>query len=305
MQDRLRRAHDEGRLDLVEFDERVRTVWAARTRGELAGLTADLPLPGPAPARGGVFSAKPGGVAMRVLTLVWISIVVVNLTVWGIVSLTIDEPVYPWWLWVAAPAGSVLAVLYAAGIGPPGADRSRTGPIRARSIAEPLTPQKHFRKAAVMTEPDLGPRRQVVAPTVLRPERPEIDGLLRAVARGDERGVRPALRPGRAAGVRAGPSRAARPGTGRGDGPGGARRGLAHRGPVRPGARNRPLVGLTIAHRRAVDRVRSEQASADRMQRVGGGVGRHPLRRGGGPGRRPVGAPAGAPLPRRSHRAAA
>jgi hypothetical protein len=57
--------------------------------------------------------------AMRVLTLVWLSVVVVNLTVWGIVSLTLDEPVYPWWLWVAAPAGSVLAVLYAVGIGRP------------------------------------------------------------------------------------------------------------------------------------------------------------------------------------------
>ena len=119
VQERLRRAHDEGRLDLVEFDERVRTLWATRTRGDLAGITADLPPPAPAPARGGVFSATPGGMAMRVLTLVWVSVVVVNLTVWGIVSLTLDEPVYPWWLWVAAPAGSVLAVLYAAGIGRP------------------------------------------------------------------------------------------------------------------------------------------------------------------------------------------
>ena len=121
VQDRLRRAHDEGRLDLVEFDERVRTLWAARTRGDLAHITADLPAPAPTPvpARRGVFSPTPGGVAMKVLTLVWLSIVVVNLTVWGIVSLTLDEPVYPWWLWVAAPAGSVLAVLYAAGIGRP------------------------------------------------------------------------------------------------------------------------------------------------------------------------------------------
>lgn len=119
VQDRLRRAHDEGRLDLVEFDERVRTLWAARTRGDLAPITADLPSPPPAPARGRVFSATPGGTAMRVLTLVWLSVVVVNLTVWGIVSLTVDGPVYPWWLWVTAPTGSVLAVLYAAGIGRP------------------------------------------------------------------------------------------------------------------------------------------------------------------------------------------
>jgi hypothetical protein len=119
VQDRLRRAHGEGRLDLAEFDERVRAVWAARTRGDLAHVTADLPAPSPVPSRPGIFSATPGGVAMRVLTLVWLSAVVVNLTIWGIVSLTLDEPVHPWWLWVAAPAGSVLAVLYAAGIGRP------------------------------------------------------------------------------------------------------------------------------------------------------------------------------------------
>lgn len=119
VQERLRRALDEGRLDLVEFDERVRTLWATRTRGDLARITADLPAPAAPAGRAGVFSATPGGMAMRVLTLVWLSVVVVNLTVWGIVSLTLDEPVYPWWLWVAAPAGSVLVVLYAAGIGRP------------------------------------------------------------------------------------------------------------------------------------------------------------------------------------------
>ena len=48
VQDLLRRAHDVGQLDLTEFDERVRTVWASRTRGELARITADLPAPPPA-----------------------------------------------------------------------------------------------------------------------------------------------------------------------------------------------------------------------------------------------------------------
>jgi len=70
VQERLRRAHDEGRLDLVEFDERVRTLWATRTRGDLARITADLPAPAAPVGRAGVFSATPGGMAMRVLTLV-------------------------------------------------------------------------------------------------------------------------------------------------------------------------------------------------------------------------------------------
>ncbi len=119
VQDRLRRAHDVGELDLYEFDERVAAVWAARTRGELARVTADLPEPATPPARPGVFTASPGGVTMRVLTIVWLGVVTLNLTIWGIVALTTGEAVYPWWLWVAGPPGAVLAVLYAAGIGRP------------------------------------------------------------------------------------------------------------------------------------------------------------------------------------------
>lgn len=68
VQNRLRRAHEVGQLDLYEFDERVRSVWAARTRRELASVTADLPAPPPGPGRRPVFSATPGGVTMRVLT---------------------------------------------------------------------------------------------------------------------------------------------------------------------------------------------------------------------------------------------
>jgi Domain of unknown function (DUF1707) len=48
--DRLRTAAAEGRLDPDELDERVGQVYAARTHGELARLTADLPVPAPAPA---------------------------------------------------------------------------------------------------------------------------------------------------------------------------------------------------------------------------------------------------------------
>jgi hypothetical protein len=117
--DRLRRAHDEGRLDLIEFDERVQAVWAARTRGELARVAADLPAPAPEPRRPGVFSATPGGTAMRVLTTVWLGMLAVNLAIWGVLTLTLDVPIYPWWLWVGVPSGTVLAVLYATGIGRP------------------------------------------------------------------------------------------------------------------------------------------------------------------------------------------
>ena len=47
---RLQHAHGEGRLTLVEYEERAAQVWAARTRGELEALTRDLPAGDPPPA---------------------------------------------------------------------------------------------------------------------------------------------------------------------------------------------------------------------------------------------------------------
>jgi Domain of unknown function (DUF1707) len=123
VQDRLRRAHDIGQLDLGEFDERVKSVWAARTRGELERVTADLPAPASEAGRRPVFSDTGGGTTMRVLTIIWGSLAAVNLTVWGLIALSTGSFVYPWWLWVALPPGVALAVLYAAGIGRPPRER--------------------------------------------------------------------------------------------------------------------------------------------------------------------------------------
>jgi hypothetical protein len=122
VQERLRQAVGDGQLDLHDFDSRVQSVWAARTRGELARVTRDLPEPPPPPPpapRHRVFSDDDAGRAMRVLTIIWASIVSINLVAWGLVSLTSAELVYPWWIWVTGPPGAVLAVLYAFGIGRP------------------------------------------------------------------------------------------------------------------------------------------------------------------------------------------
>lgn len=118
-QERLRRAHDAGQLDLTEFDERVAAVWAARTRAELASSTADLAETAPAPAGRRVFSDSGGGTAMRVLTIIWACLSSVALVSWGVVALSADDDVDPWWLWVAGPSAAVLLVLYVAGIGRP------------------------------------------------------------------------------------------------------------------------------------------------------------------------------------------
>ena len=122
--ERLRVAQSVGQLDIHEFDERVQSVWAARTRGELERVTADLPVPPPAAAAPGrrtarrVFSDDGGGITMRILSIIWLASLAVNVVVWGLVSATNDEVIYPWPIWLA-PAGVVLLVLYVAGIGRP------------------------------------------------------------------------------------------------------------------------------------------------------------------------------------------
>jgi hypothetical protein len=126
VQGRLQQAQGEGVLDIGEYDERLQALWASKTRGELARLTADLPELTPArpPERRSerrIFSDTGGGTAMRVLAIIFSCIFAVNVLTWGIVSVTNGDLIYPWFLWTLTP-GVVLAVLYAAGIGRPRAD---------------------------------------------------------------------------------------------------------------------------------------------------------------------------------------
>ncbi|MFC5951722.1 DUF1707 domain-containing protein [Pseudonocardia lutea] len=119
----LQWAQGEGLLDLGEYDTRSRDVWEARTRGDLDRLVRDLPVaPARLPeagARRRVFSDTGGGTAMRVLTIIFTTIAVVNLVAWGIVSITTGELLYPWFLWTGLPPLAALGVLYAFGIGRP------------------------------------------------------------------------------------------------------------------------------------------------------------------------------------------
>lgn len=123
---RLRRAVEVGQLELREFDQRAALTWAARTRGELDAVTADLgPLPPPEvtaasrqDVRRPVFSDTGGGTAMRVLATIWACIVVVDVVTWGAVSLGTADLVFPWPLFVLPP-GAVLLTLYLTGIGRP------------------------------------------------------------------------------------------------------------------------------------------------------------------------------------------
>lgn len=127
--DRLRRAHADGRISLVEFDERVAAAYAAISYGDLAPLTADLPAEPAAGARAGRAGTSVGGavggppalgerrsgcgvrgraIAFRIESAAWLFASLVNLLIWALVSVGSGAAVYPWWLWVAGPWGLVL-----------------------------------------------------------------------------------------------------------------------------------------------------------------------------------------------------
>ena len=72
----------DGRLDHGEFDQRVTAALAARTRGQLATLLADLPAAAPAPASERVPQGQPGrpGGRPRVLAFLPLALAVLLIT---------------------------------------------------------------------------------------------------------------------------------------------------------------------------------------------------------------------------------
>jgi hypothetical protein len=122
--ERIRRAYVEGRLTLDEFDVRTASAWAATTRAELEALTNDLPLvahaavPTPLPAPVPMLPVTPaksgvskGRQALRVLTIIWATVSLMNFGIWALVCVSALQWIYPWWLWVLVPAGTAIAVL--------------------------------------------------------------------------------------------------------------------------------------------------------------------------------------------------
>lgn len=106
--DRLQQALAEGRIGLAEFDERIGLAWAARTAEDLAGLTADLPAQPSSPAKRKQSMPKWVRILMQTSFGAWFLAVTVNVMIWALVSLSSDEPIHPWWIWVAGPWGAVL-----------------------------------------------------------------------------------------------------------------------------------------------------------------------------------------------------
>lgn len=110
---RLQHAVDEGRLDLTDFDERLRDAYAARTYGELEKLVADLPAPAPAapavPDRGAVEKAEWYDEWRS-----WGGTAIVLITIWGITSVASGTLLF---FWPMFPLGIWGAILLASALG--------------------------------------------------------------------------------------------------------------------------------------------------------------------------------------------
>lgn len=115
----LREHCAEGRITMDELQERLESVYGAKTLGQLQEVTADLPeedlyqLPVPATqAKSSASPARPslGGLATqrtRAMWGAWATVSGINFTIWLIILIT-SGAVYPWWIWVAGPWGAIL-----------------------------------------------------------------------------------------------------------------------------------------------------------------------------------------------------
>jgi len=126
--ERLRVALEEGRLNLHEYDDRLRQAYAARTYADLDALIADLPGVTP-PSQSQVVPAAtaadnaaawrptadgkyPDATRRWVVKQWdgWISVVVVCTLIWFVTSVFSGEGTYFWPIWVAGPWGALLLV---------------------------------------------------------------------------------------------------------------------------------------------------------------------------------------------------
>ena len=132
----LRLALEEGRLNLYEYDERLREAYAAKTFSDLDHLLEDLPVPGsfagsqlvPTSASGltpsrprrqvGPDGRYPNAVRgwLAETWEPWARANGICVAIWGATSAINADPLYFWPGWVAGPWGAVLLVQTVAGL---------------------------------------------------------------------------------------------------------------------------------------------------------------------------------------------
>jgi hypothetical protein len=101
-----------GRLTVDEYDERLTRVFAAKTYGDLAELTADLPGQQPrravTPSPSGAPAFRHGCGGARSPWAAWRSVAVIVLGIWLATSLAANVLLPFWPMWVLLPWGAVL-----------------------------------------------------------------------------------------------------------------------------------------------------------------------------------------------------
>jgi hypothetical protein len=109
----------DGRLTVAEYDERVARAYAARTYGDLAELTADLPAIDRARASErvrrehsatahGCSSMAGQGRDTGAAWGAWRRTAIIVLSIWAISSIVAAQFIYFWPIWVVGPWGAVL-----------------------------------------------------------------------------------------------------------------------------------------------------------------------------------------------------
>jgi len=151
--ERLRIALDEGRLNLHEYDERLRDAYSAKTYAELDQLLHDLPGTVPA-SQSALVPANPAGAAPErrwqaatdgtypgatAAWLVemwghWIRAVGICVVIWAATGVFAGGLIYFWPGWVAGPWGVVLLVQTISGLSQ--GEPQRWAAKRARREAE-------------------------------------------------------------------------------------------------------------------------------------------------------------------------
>jgi hypothetical protein len=119
--DTLREHAAEGRLDPEELEERLTAAYAARTRGELAELTRDLPERVPPPP-------QPPSIAQRMTPLA-VRLVILNLFLVGIWFLSGREgSFWPGWVMLVSALFLANRAMHMAGRDARRANAARTSP---------------------------------------------------------------------------------------------------------------------------------------------------------------------------------
>lgn len=140
--DKLRAALDEGRLDLAEYDDRVKEAYAAKTYGDLKGLLTDLPPVVPSihsqlEPTSGKKPVAPTATTMKWIAAMWsgwLSTGLIVVAIWFATSVASGGAQYFWPIWVIGPWGAILLASTISGLA--GGAPRREVERRARREAE-------------------------------------------------------------------------------------------------------------------------------------------------------------------------